>query len=73
MARGISQANLGYHYISQARDSLNIEPREHCLNHIDKMEHNATQDKLRKSSLDFKRRRAQLHNDKLKTDGKKEA
>lgn len=73
VACGISQANLGYHYISQTLDSLNIEPGEHCLNHIDKMEHKATQDKLRKSNLDFKRRRAQLHNNKLKTDGNKEA
>ena len=37
------------------------------------MEDKATQDKLRKSNLDFKRRRAQLHNNKLKTDGNKEA
>ena len=73
MACWISQANLEYHYISQTLDSLNIEPGEHCLNHIDKMEHMATQDKLGKSNLDFKRRRAQLHNNKLKTDGNKEA
>lgn len=37
------------------------------------MEHKATQDKLRKSNLDFKRRRAQLNNNKLKTDSSKEA
>ena len=37
------------------------------------MEHKATQDKLRKSNLDFKRRRAQLHSNKLKTDSNKEA
>lgn len=37
------------------------------------MDHKATQDKLRKTSLDFKRRRAQLHNKKLKIDGNKEA
>ena len=74
VACGISQANLGYHSISQTLDSLNIEPGEHCLHHIDEMEHKATQDKLRKSNLDFKRRRAQLyvHNNKLKTDGNKE-
>ena len=73
MACGISQANLGYHYISETLDSLNIEPGEYCLNHIDKMGDKATQDKRRKSNLDFQRRRAQLHNNKLKTDGKKEA
>ena len=73
MASGISQANLGYHYISQTLDSLNIKPGEHCLNYIDEMEHKATQDKLRKSNLDLKRRRAQLHTGKLEpfTDFKK--
>ena len=73
VACGISQANLGYNYISETLESLNIEPGEYCLNHIEKMDHKATQDKLRKTSLDFKRRRAQLHNNKLKIDGNKEA
>jgi len=73
VACGISQANLGYNYLSETRESLNIEPGEYCLNHIEKMDHKATQDKLRKTSLDFKRRRAQLHNKKLKIDGNKEA
>ena len=73
VACGISQANLGYNYISETLESLNIKPGEYCLNHIEKMDHKATQDKLRKTSLDFKRRRAQLHNKKLKIDGNKEA
>ena len=37
------------------------------------MNHKATQDKFRKTSLDFKRRISQLHKRKLKTDGNKEA
>ena len=73
VACGISQANCRYNYISNTLESLNIEPGVHCLDHIKKMNHKATQDKLRKTSLDFKRRRSQLHKKKLQTDGNKEA
>lgn len=37
------------------------------------MDHKATKDKLRKNSVDFKRRRVQLHKQKLKIDGNKES
>ena len=73
VACGISQANCRYNYISNTLESLNIEPGVHCLDHIKKMNHKSTQDKLRKTSLDFKRRRSQLHKKKLQTDGNKEA
>jgi len=62
VACGISQVNLGHQYICQTLESMNIKPGIHCLSHIEKMNHKASQDKLRKSSIDFKRRRAQLHN-----------
>ena len=70
MAFGITQVNLGYQYISQTLESLNIEPGIHCISYIEKMDHKATQDKLRKNSINFKRRRAQLHKQKLNLDGK---
>ena len=54
-------------------ESLRIEPGEYSLYHIEKMDHKATQDKLRKTGLHFKRRRAQLHKQKLRIDGNKEA
>ena len=38
-----------------------------------RMDHKATQDKLRKNNIDFQRRRAQLHKQKLNLDGKKQA
>ena len=37
------------------------------------MDYKATQDKLRKNSINFKRQRAQLHKQKLNLDGKKQA
>jgi len=72
IACGISQVNLGHQCISQTLESTNIKPGGflfcfvflfgiHCLSHNEKMNHKASQDKLRKSSIDFKRRRAQLH------------
>ena len=73
VACGISQVNLGYQYISQTLESLNIEPGIHCIRYIERMDHKATQDKLRKNSINFKRQRAQLHKQKLNLDGKKQA
>ena len=73
VACGISQVNLGYQYLSQTLESLNIEPGIHCISYIERMDHKATQDKLRKNSINFKRRRAQLHKQKLNLDGKKQA
>ena len=73
VACGISQVNLGYHYISQTLESLNIEPGIHCISYIERMDHKATQDKLRRNSINFKRRRAQLRKQKLNLDGKKQA
>ena len=53
--------------------NLNIEPGIHCISYIERMDHKATQDKLRKNSINFKRQRAQLHKQKLNLDGKKQA
>ena len=73
VACGILQVDLGYQYISQTLESLNIEPGIHCISYIERMDQGVTQDKLRKSSINFKRRRAQLHKQKLNLDGKKQA
>ena len=51
VACGILQVNLGYQYLSQILESLNIEPGIHCISYIEKMDHKATQDKLRKTAL----------------------
>ena len=73
VACGISQVNLGYQYISRTLESLNIEPGIHCISHIERMDHKATHDILRKNSINFNRRRAQLRKQKLNLDGKKQA
>ena len=73
MACGILEVNLGYQYISQTLESLNIEPGMHCISYIERMDHKSTQDKLRKNSINFKRRRAQLRKQKLNLHGQKQA
>ena len=60
-------------YPCQTLESLNFEPGIHCISHIEKMDHKATQDKLRKNSIDFKRRRAQLHKQKLNLESRKQS
>ena len=45
---GFQKNNLGYQYISQTLESLNIEPGIHCISYIERMDYKATQDKLRK-------------------------
>ena len=63
--------NLGYQYISNTLNSLNIEPGKYCLDHTKKMDHKAKQDNERKTNPNYKCRRAQLHNQKIKNDGNK--
>lgn len=58
---GISQVNLGYHYISKTLESLNIMPGEYRLTHNDKMDHKHYQDKQRKSTNTFKKQRSLIH------------
>ncbi|RMX53706.1 hypothetical protein pdam_00000425 [Pocillopora damicornis] len=65
VACGTSQAKLGYQYISQTLESLHIEPGIHCISYIERMDHKATQDKLRK-------KKAQLRKQKLNLDCKKQ-
>ena len=41
VACGVSQVNLGYQYISQTLESLDIEPGIHCVSYIERMDHKA--------------------------------
>ena len=61
VACGVAQTNLRYGYVNKTLDLLNIEPGHFCEDHTKKMDHKRFLDKIRKSSIDFKRRRSQLH------------
>lgn len=73
VACGVSQVNLGYQYINQTLESLNIEPGKHCEIHNKKMDAKTTKEKERKSTLDVKRRRSQLQKNKVNLDIRKQS
>ena len=73
VAYGVSQTNLRYGYVSQTLEALNIEPGKYCTEYNDRMTTKVLQDKIRKSTVDFKRRRSQLNSPKCSQTARKEA
>ena len=70
---GVAQTNLGYNYIPHSLESLNMEPGFFCREFNNKMDWKGTLDKLRKTTVAFKRRRSQLNKQKISNTSKKEA
>ena len=58
VACGVAQTNLRYTYISNTLEALNIEPGNFCEMYGEKMTNHVQKDKLRESSLAYKRGRA---------------
>ena len=73
VACGVAQTNLRYGYITRTLEALNIEPGMYCTEYNETMTNKVLQDKMRKSTVDFKRRRAQLHLQKCAQTARKEA
>ncbi|XP_068700225.1 uncharacterized protein [Montipora foliosa] len=73
VACGVAQTNLRYGYVSQTLEALNIEPGKYCTEYNDRMTTKVLQDKIRKSTVDFKRRRSQLNSQKCSQTARKEA
>ncbi|XP_068684754.1 uncharacterized protein [Montipora foliosa] len=73
IACGIAQTNLRYTYISRTLEALDIEPGNFCLKYGQKMTNQVNKDKIRKSSLDFKRGRANSHRQTCSQTARKEA
>ncbi|KAJ7336009.1 hypothetical protein OS493_013379 [Desmophyllum pertusum] len=73
VACGVSQTNEGREYICQTLREVNIEPGVHCIayNKVTYMKY--SKDKIRKSSISFKKRRSQLHRNKLNSKTRSEA
>ena len=70
---GVSQTNLRYGYASQTLEALNIEPGKYCTEYNDRMTTKVLQDKIRKSTVNFKCRRSQLNSQKCSQTARKEA
>ncbi|KAK2566044.1 hypothetical protein P5673_010370 [Acropora cervicornis] len=73
VACGVAQTNLRYGYVSQTLEALNIEPGKYCTEYNDRMTTKVLQDKIRKSTVDFKRKRSQLNSQKCSQAARKEA
>ena len=73
VACGVSQTNEGYSYVCQTLQEINIEPGQHCIDHSEAMNEKSLRDKVRKSSIDYKRRRTNLYRRKINSNARKEA
>ena len=69
----VAQTNLGHQYVGNTLQGLGIEPGSFCIMHTEKIDKKVAQDKTRKSSVDFKRRRLQLQKGKISETLRKEA
>ena len=68
----ISLKNEGQNYVSQTLEEMNIVPGVHCKKYCDETDQKSLKEKIRKSSIGFKKRRSQLRNKKLSSNAKKE-
>ncbi|XP_068756051.1 uncharacterized protein [Montipora capricornis] len=72
VACGISQKNEGQNYVCQTLEKMNIVPGIHCKKYCDEIDHKSLKEKIRKSSIGYKKRRSQLRNKNLSSNAKKE-
>lgn len=73
VACGVSQANVGRDYINQTLREVNKQPDDHCIAHNKATDQKYLKDKIRKSSILFRKRRSQPHRDKLSANSRSEA
>ena len=72
VACAVAQTNLGKQYLSKVLETVHITPRCTTTKQIQKMDYERKQDKIRKQSKEFKKRRKQLRNNRSKKDGQRE-
>ncbi|XP_078380315.1 uncharacterized protein LOC144663289 [Oculina patagonica] len=73
VACGVCQTNEGRDYVCQTLREVSVEPGDHCIAHNKAEDQKYLKDKIRKSSTSFKKRRSQLHRDKLSANSRSEA
>ena len=72
VACGVAQTNLRYGYVSRTLEALNIEPGKFCTKFGETMTSQVLKDKIKKSTLTFKRERANAHRQNCKQTARKE-
>lgn len=71
-ACGVAQHNEGHKYVSKTLLKIGITPGYHCTKHQENEDKKAINDRRRKSEKSFKRRRRQLHLNKIQSTARKE-
>ncbi|XP_068730634.1 uncharacterized protein [Montipora capricornis] len=72
VARGISQKNEGQNCVCQTLEEMNIVPGVLCKKYCDETDQKSLKEKIRKSSIGYKKRWSQLRNKNLSSNAKKE-
>ena len=72
VACGVSQCNDGYIYVPEALENIGVEAGPHCTKHCKEMDKKSQKDKMRKSSLQYKRKRANQNRNKLARNARNE-
>jgi hypothetical protein len=65
VACAVAQTNVGYGYICRTLNSLGIEPGTNCEAYVDGMKRKRDGDSTRKKSLKFKKRRNEIHTNRI--------
>ena len=73
VACGVAQTNLRHRYVSRTLKALNIDPGNFCSDFGERMTLQVLRDKNRKSTLEFKRRRANIRRQNCAQTASKEA
>ena len=72
IACGISQKNQGQNYVCQTLEEINIVPGVYCKKYCEVTDQKLLKEKIRMSSIGYKKRRSQLKNKNLSSNAKKE-
>ena len=72
VACAVAQTNIGHTYINQTLEAMGVEPGRICVDHNLQLDKKKNDDNIRKKTIEFKRRRNQLHSRRLSRNNKKE-
>jgi DNA polymerase III epsilon subunit-like protein len=72
VACAVAQTNIGHTYINQTLEAMGVEPGRICIDHNLQLDKKKNDDNVRKKTIEFKRRRNQLHSRRLSRNNKKE-
>ena len=72
VACAVAQTNVGYGYVCRTLEALGIEPGLNCSKYTCEMEKKKENACKRKKSIEFKQRRNEINNQRIKTTARKE-